>query len=338
MTTDTPDKTIRSSALFVLGRLSIMFLLLFLISFTVYFLEHFISDGANGAFMGFITFLFTLPFCIGALGVYLIDPKGKRTAGFYGWFSPVLIFTILIIGGIALREGVICLVMLAAFWLPMGIAGSYTTFGLHNHYRKRHTVSVSLLIALPFISLVLDANMQHQQEVFSVERSIIIDASPQEVWPHLLRMEELSPYEGKWNVTQDVLRIPRPYSAIVNGDGIGARRHAQWGNHITFEEVITQWQAAESLRWDFSFPNDSVHQHTDRHINPDGPLLKIRNGGYRLEELGPNRTRLILDTSYRASTPVNPYAALWGELILGDIQSNILKIVKDRAETQTSRS
>jgi hypothetical protein len=40
----------------------------------------------------------------------------------------------------------------------------------------------------------------------------------------------------------------------------------------------------------------------------------------------------VLDTGYRMRTPVNGYAALWGELFLGDLEGNLLALVKQRAE------
>jgi hypothetical protein len=36
-------------------------------------------------------------------------------------------------------------------------------------------------------------------------------------------------------------------------------------------------------------------------------------------------------------TRLNGYAALWGELFLGDLESNLLALVKGRAEGTTAR-
>ena len=42
----------------------------------------------------------------------------------------------------------------------------------------------------------------------------------------------------------------------------------------------------------------------------------------------------MIDTHYWMRTPVNIYAALWGEFFLGDIENNLLALVKQRAERQ----
>ena len=39
-------------------------------------------------------------------------------------------------------------------------------------------------------------------------------------------------------------------------------------------------------------------------------------------------------TNYVAMTHVNFYARWWGELLLGDIQDNVLAVVKQRAEAR----
>jgi hypothetical protein len=76
-----------------------------------------------------------------------------------------------------------------------------------------------------------------------------------------------------------------------------------------------------------------LQHHTDEHIAPDGPLLKIDTGDYRLTPLPDGTTRLTLRTNYVAMTHVN-FARWWGELLLGDIQDNVLAVVKQRAEAR----
>ena len=77
--------------------------------------------------------------------------------------------------------------------------------------------------------------------------------------------------------------------------------------------------------------------HTDRHISPDGQFLKIDTGDYTLTPLNDGTTKLTLRTNYIARTHVNLYAQMWGEILLGDIESNILTIIKQRAEAAKAR-
>ena len=81
-----------------------------------------------------------------------------------------------------------------------------------------------------------------------------------------------------------------------------------------------------------------MRRHTDRHISPDGAHLRIARGAYRLEPAEGGRTLLRLETRYALRSPVNFYAALWGDLLLGGIQENVLGIVRDRAEASSTRA
>jgi hypothetical protein len=74
--------------------------------------------------------------------------------------------------------------------------------------------------------------------------------------------------EGQWNFTQSILRLPRPRATTLRA-GRGAIRTAYWGDHINFEERITQWQPGRRLGWSFAFTN-TLQDYTDRHIAPDG--------------------------------------------------------------------
>ena len=56
---------------------------------------------------------------------------------------------------------------------------------------------------------------------------------------------------------------------------------------------------------------------------PDG-LIPMADG----------RTKIRLWTRYHVATPVNGYTAMWGEVILGDIQENVLAIVAGRLARQ----
>jgi hypothetical protein len=57
-----------------------------------------------------------------------------------------------------------------------------------------------------------------------------------------------------------------------------------------------------------------------------------------MRPLAPNAAELTLNTRYIAKTHVNLYAEAWAEILMGDIQNNILAIIKKRAEATHARS
>ncbi len=113
---------------------------------------------------------------------------------------------------------------------------------------------------------------------------------------------------------------------------MGAVRTAYWGHQINFQERIITWEPESKLGWTFNFTNSTVQDYTDRHISPDGEFLKIESGEYVLTPISDDVTELTLTTRYVAKTRVNAYAGMWGELMMGDIQENVLTIIKERAE------
>lgn len=279
-----------------------------------------------------ISLLFILPACVSALIVFLTDMAGKKERKYYTQMPLWIMGLVLLASAITLREGVICILMLSPFWWLSALFGSQTVYRLQQKYKIGGGLNCMILAIVPFLSLFVETQFQQPTDHYAVTRSITIDAPANEIWPLLVKLDDIQPDEGKWNITQNLLGVPKPASATINTEKLPYIRHAGWGENVTFEEHITTFDVNQKMGWNFVFPNDSVSAYTDRHISADGHHLKIKTGGYELVSVTPNQTQLILTTEYRATSPVNLYAKLWGELILGDIQNNILTLIQDRAE------
>jgi hypothetical protein len=288
------------------------------------------DEGTQGITIG-LGILIVLPYGLGGLTALLMNPGGGNS-GRAMFTVTGMIVLVLLIGGIILREGVICIVLLSPLWALSALFGGLTVSSFHTKFQNRNTLSCSLFAVLPFLALIFDSYIPQQTDIYTVSRTIDIEAAAEDIWPHLIELDGLSEDDGRWNFTQNILGIPRPASANVIGSGVNAVRKAQWGENISFEEHIMSWHESQRLEWVFVFPNDSVQAYTDRHISPDGRHLKIKRGAYVLETRDGTQVTLTLSTEYAATTPLNFYSALWGEVILGDIENNILKIVKDRVE------
>lgn len=287
-------------------------------------------DGAAGTIS--LTFLLLLPAALSALVSFLADLASDRRLLFHLKVPLFLNGAILIAGAVFLREGVLCVVMLLPLWLPAAFAGSLLTFGIRRRIRERGRLFCAALLLIPLLAAQIEAQYPPRPEAYVVTREVIIDAPPERVWPLLVSIPAIAPDERKWNVAQDVMGIPRPVSASLERRGGSLVREARWGSGVRFEEHIARWEPLRAIEWRFAFPDGSVREHTDRHIAPDGTHLRVERGGYRLEAAPEARTRVILETHYVLRTPLNRYAAWWGDLLLGGIQENVLAIVKQRAE------
>lgn len=287
------------------------------------------------------SFLLILPAAICAFLAYVVDPWGTRTIGFYLLVPVALDILAIVVGAAVLREGVICILMLTPLWLLSGMAGTALTFSLRKRLRARAAaragqVYCATALMLPLLGMQVEPMLPLPRTEASVTRSIVVRATPERLWPLLRGIPDVRPGEGRWNLTQDVIGVPRPLGASLQGSGLGAVRAARWGEHIRFTERIIGWAPGRSIRWRFSFDDMRGWDTTDRHLLPDTDLFRVIDGGYRVEPLGPGTVRLVLDTRYAIRTPVNGYARMWGELFLGDLENNLLALVKARAEAGAS--
>ena len=276
-------------------------------------------------------FLLILPAAISAFLAYVADPWGRRSRRQYLMVPVWLMLAVVVLSLVVLHEGVICVILLTPLWLGSAAAGAGLTYRLRHRIRAGRTYCTALL-ALPLVAIQVEPMILLPEDARMVTREIVIEAPPSRIWPLLRGIPDVQADEGQWNLTQDVIGVPRPIGAWLVGDGLGADRQARWGHNIAFRETITEWQEGVRIGWHFIFDDVAAWDYTDRHLMPNSRYFGVTDGRYRMEPLGPNRTRLFIDTEYRIQTPVNAYCALWGEFFLGDVENNLLAMIRQRAE------
>lgn len=298
---------------------------------------YFIVEAGSGGAVGY-TLMVVLPAALSAFVAWVGSMRRDwRRSTFF--LVPVWIaIGITVVGAAFLREGVICIVMILPLWMLFGVIGVWPVY----LYRRSHSrpdkdvFRANALLLLPFLALAVDHYVEPPQSSYVVTREITVAAPPATAWQQLLAIPAIAPGEGRWNISQDILRLPRPAGASLTRRGVGAVRDARWQDGIRFQEIITRWRPGEAIEWRFAFPDPSIHRRTDRHINPNSRQLRVEAGGYRLIPLAGGGTKIRLWTRYHVATPVNGYTAMWGEVILGDIQDNILAIVGGRLARHTA--
>lgn len=278
------------------------------------------------------SFLLVLPAAVSAFVAYVADPWGRRGLGFYLMIPIWIVGAAVVAGVLLLREGAVCIVLLLPLWVLGGMGGAALTYALRKRLKRGRLYSSALLLA-PLLVLQVEPLLPTPAVTATVSRTIQIEAPPELVWPLLRDIPDVRPGEGRWNVSQDVIGIPRPLSARLVGEGAGAQRLAAWARGVRFREQITEWEPGRRMGWRFVFDDPAGWMITDRHLRPDGHYFRITTGSYTLVPLGRGRSQLVLETRYWLRTPVNGYSIAWGELFLGDIQDNLLALVKQRAES-----
>jgi len=293
------------------------------------------ASRSGSAWFASVWFLALLPAVLCALICYIGDPDRARSSSFY-WLVPLALCAIVCVASIfVLHEGVICLVMLSPVWLASGWAGA---FAMRSQRDRRGRALESSFLIIPLVAAMVEAQIPIPHETVTLTRSVLVRAAPEEIWPYAVSSRDIGAHEGRWTITHDIIGMPRPRDSIVAGSGVGAVRTAYWGDQVNFQERIVAWEPGRKLGWVFNFTNSTVQDYTDKHISPEGEFLKMDSGDYRLRPVSADTTELTLTTRYIAKTHVNPYAKLWGELLMGDIEENVLTIIKDRAERASGTS
>lgn len=299
------------------------------------------DDRFQSTFAG-IGALVAIPAALGGLIAYSANVEGNTSAmGCFVW--PTL--ALLALTGTAwlvFGEGFICIAMVLPIWIPAAITGYAVSWWNSNNRKPNDGDRSSRLnsiawAALPLLLVVAEQFHPPDWQNISVTRDIEINASSEVIWPLLVSIPDISLNEGRANFTQDILGVPRPRDATLVRQKGALVRKASWGDHIRFDEQIDHIDPLTTISWVFLFPDKSIEKHIDQHVSPDGDLLRIKTGRYELIRISPSVTRVRLTTEYAMRTRLTGYLTWWGERMLGDIQGNVLEIVRNRAEANVRR-
>lgn len=118
------------------------------IAFSAYILIN--ASKANNLGFASLWFLAVLPAYLCALICYVGDPVLERPRSFYISVPPVFGALVCVGSAVFLREGVICLVMLAPVWLAAGYAGVF----ILRRVRRERDDSASFHASLLFLPLM----------------------------------------------------------------------------------------------------------------------------------------------------------------------------------------
>lgn len=277
------------------------------------------------------TFLFLLPFIVGALTVYFSHIEKVRKLS-YRFFVPWLpIFAFFLITLVFAIEGWPCLLMILPIFLLASSVG-----GLIGGYiklrKKDNRTYLSVLTLLPLFLSPLENYLGAHTTPYRAYTYIDIDAPAEKIWDNVTRVREISPEQDKGWLTH-LLNFPRPVKAELNYEGVGAYREAIFTNGLVFHETVTEYIDNQKMSFSIrALPHEIPLTTMDEHLVVGGKYFDVLNGTYELEALNARTCRLHLWSNFKLSTTFNVYASWWANHIMKDIQNNILQVQKYRAE------
>jgi hypothetical protein len=273
-------------------------------------------------------FLFWFPAAVGALTRYG-SPNSLSGRWRHCVVLPWLAILLCLAAALMFRlEGLLSVILAAPIYFLMSSLGAAAMGLTLNRSRKTRLplILLTCLLALPFVSAGIEAQLALPERITEVHTQILIAAQPEAVWPNITEVPEIAPQDSRFF---SAVGLPKPVSASLSGEGVGGVRRAVYEGGYGFSQRILEW--APPRRFVFEFTADPGFA-LDRHVTIGGPYFDILKGTYAIEEIAPGKVRLHFTSTYRLSTRFNFYAARWTDFLLRRIQSQLLEIIKKNSE------
>lgn len=293
------------------------------------FAQDILNDGGN---LMMLSFLVLIPFSLGAVVAHFTPTDTPK------WWRFILgpLFTVLLFSISALifhLEGLICVLIIFPLFMPAAFIGAWLYAALTDGRRKDDTNAyATAFVVLPFLAAPLESQLAAPNDHRRVENTIVIEASAAVVWQNIIRVPPIQAADLGESLVDDI-GFPRPVEATLTHEGVGGVRHATFERGVEFVETVDDWQPLRRLSFSI-VPNTATIPPTtfDEHVIVGGRFFDVLRGTYELEPAGAGRTRLVLYSQQRLSTRLNPYAGLWTDYVMSEVQRRILAVIKKRCE------
>lgn len=279
-------------------------------------------------------FLIGIPFALGALVIALSSREDRKSWWFCATapFIPGLLFlgVVMLIG----FEVFICIIMASPIFLLANSLGGLTAGGIIRLFDRRAkpretTYAITLLLVLPYLVGPVEHQISVQDSYHTVHNQITIQGTPEEIWSQIISVPTISEAEQHLSLFQ-LVGIPRPIEATLQGTGIGSERDARFDNGLHFVEMVTNWELNQRI--DFSIDPDTRFPIPAPFELLDAQPIELISATYVIEPTETGTSVLHLSSRERVSTRVNFYSGWWVETVMSDLQQYILEIIKARVE------
>jgi len=268
-------------------------------------------------------FLVLVPFAMGYLTVRSVRSPSLAFRVLAPWVPCLIVVAAAWLVG---AEGSICIVMALPLMLPLASIGGI----VGASQAGRLSAALPVVALLPWVMMPLERGRPAVKRFVTTTTSITIAAPPATVWPLVVSVDSITPREQR-RALFSTIGFPKPIAATLDRPGVGGVRTAAFERGIVFRETIIAWEPERRIRFTI-FPDAIPATTLDPHVAIGGPYFDVLTGTYELHPLGDGGTQLVLTSEHRVSTAFNPYAVWWADRIMRSIQTNILGVLRERAE------
>lgn len=275
------------------------------------------------------------PFAIGFIAALLHEVHGpRRLRESVG----VALLAILLVGVILIAvafEGLVCVLMAAPLALCEAVAGAVVAHAFSDAMRRHRFQSfLSIVTLLPLFMLAETGALP--PPLLSVRSEIVVDATPAEVWPHVIGFSVI-PEPNEWIFR---IGIAYPIRARIDGHGVGALRHCIFSTG-EFVEPITFWDEPARLAFDVAAQPDPLQEVSPyQNLRPTHlrGYFESKYGEFRLIALPGGRTLLRGTTWYSDRIAPQSYWQLWSDCLIHRIHLRVLEHIRDEVERSHDRA
>ncbi|QHW32989.1 hypothetical protein GZH47_20780 [Paenibacillus rhizovicinus] len=272
------------------------------------------QENFNGVYI-FADFI-VVPIVIGIVNAYVLrgEKVGAPKYMLYGLYN---LLVVNLGAALLLREGYICLLILSPliyFFIMMGMLIGWGMFR-----KVDHRVNISILAGL---GVLLVANLVTASPGGStlVSDTVVIDASPDEVWKHVVAFDPITEKPEYWLFR---IGLPSPVQSTAEGDFVGAWRKCIFSNGIVFDERIAELEPGVKLTFDIT-------------KQPDDPEimghLDLQKGQFILKDNGDGTTTLIGNSWYDLKVKPPLYFNVWAKSIVRNVHLEVMQHIKTLSE------
>lgn len=275
---------------------------------------------------GFTVFVI-LPILLGGLASWYFRPASAVRASGIGALAVAAGIASLVAVG---SEGLFCAIMSAPLSIPMGSIGGWLVF--RQRPSRLALPNVAMMLLLPSASMVWDVTVA--PPIFEVQSAIEVDASPEQVWRHVLTFSDL-PEPDEWYFRAG---LAYPRRARIEGVGPGAVRLCEFSTG-SFVEPIEVWNEPSLLRFRVTASPAPMHEWSPwgdlqpKHL--EGYMVS-KQGQFQLVRLAGNRTLLQGTTWYQHGLWPATYWRWWSDAIIHRIHLRVLLHIRTLAEREKS--
>lgn len=276
------------------------------------------------------SFIYLVPIVVGAVTVYVAELTQRRTWTYY--FAAAFTANMFFVFGtlLIMIEGMICVVIILPLFACIGGAGGLV-MGAFCRITKWPRGSIYAIGALPLLLGTVEGVLPPPQRNATVVRSVLIDAPPQQVWQQIQNAVAIQPQEVEraWLFR---IGVPLPQAGISSASGVGGVRTLSMGKSVHFDQIVTDWEENQRVRWQHRYAPDSFPPHAlDDHVVLGGHYFDVSSSAYSLVPRGA-QTELRIELQYRVSTMFNWYADPVARHLLGNLEGVILEFYRQRSE------